>query len=143
MTLLNQPYCTRIVAIFADIKWAPPHQLITATRQILYTGRMSQLKPPSTVAEFPLSLIKNMVGLATSGFGVVVALAWNSLIQETVTRFITPYLGQNSGLMAMAIYTIVITVLAVLVTMQLTSLERKFELINQKAAERRAKKKTT
>lgn len=120
-----------------------PHQLITATRQILYTERMSQLKPPSTVAEFPLSLIKNMVGLATSGFGVVVALAWNSLIQETVTRFITPYLGQNSGLMAMAIYTIVITVLAVLVTMQLTSLERKFELINQKAAERRAKKKTT
>ncbi len=45
---------------------------------------MPDIKPPDSLSEFPAALIKNMVVLATSGFGVVVALAWNEFIKTTI-----------------------------------------------------------
>lgn len=99
---------------------------------------MAKIHTPETWADFPLSLITNMVALATSGFGVVVALAWNNLIQATVTTYITPYLGNNSSLVALALYAIVVTVLAIIVTTQLTSLEKKFTILNETKLRRRA-----
>ena len=73
-----------------------------------------------------LEVIRKMSVLATSGFGLVAALAWNNVIQETVTQYIKPLIGAGSGLVSLLIYAIVITVLAVIVTLNLSLLEQKF-----------------
>lgn len=86
---------------------------------------MAEIKSPEKISELPMALIKNMITLATSGFGVVVALAWNDAIKQFVTDFIDPYLGKNSGIISMFIYASVVTFLAVVVTMQLTNIEKR------------------
>ena len=101
---------------------------------------MPDIKPPETIQEFPLALIKNMIMLATSGFGVVVALAWNEFIRNLVDNYVNPYLGNNSGLFSLFIYAALMTLLAVLVTMQLSSIERKLENLTPTPA---VKKKST
>jgi hypothetical protein len=103
---------------------------------------MTNIAPPQSPKELPIVLIKNMIGLATSGFGLVVALAWNEVIKQAVDAFISPYFGGNSGLISLLIYAILMTVLAVVITMQLSVVERKMESIQQRLAERQALKKT-
>jgi hypothetical protein len=93
---------------------------------------MPDIKTPDSLTELPLAIVKNMVTLATSGFGVVVALAWNEVIQKAVAEYIDPYLGKNSGMISMLIYAVVMTFLAVLVTMQLSALERRLQSLNDK-----------
>ena len=73
-----------------------------------------------------LEIVRKMTVLATSGFGLVAALAWNSVIQETVNTYIKPYIGTGSGLISLLIYAVLITVLAVVVTLNLSRLEQKF-----------------
>lgn len=70
-------------------------------------------------------VIKQMLTLATSGFGLVAALAWNSLIQELVNSYIKKLLPSNSGIISLLIYALVVTVLAVFVTYQLSKLSEK------------------
>lgn len=65
-----------------------------------------------------------MLSLATSGFGLVAALAWNNVIQELVNSYIKPYISKGSGIISLIIYAVIITALAVLVTLQLTRLEQ-------------------
>lgn len=67
-------------------------------------------------------ILKQMVTLATSGFGLVAALAWNNVIQEFVNTQIKPYLPSGSGLLSLFLYAILITILAVTLTYQLTKL---------------------
>lgn len=67
-------------------------------------------------------ILKQMLTLATSGFGLVAALAWNQLIQEIVNEYIKKYLGSSSGIISMAIYAVVVTILAVVVTYNLSKL---------------------
>ncbi len=93
---------------------------------------MAKIESPNSLKEFPLALVKNMIALATSGFGVVVALAWNEAIKSGVETYIDPYLGKNSGVISLVIYASLMTVLAVVVTMQLTSIERKIETLGKK-----------
>lgn len=69
-----------------------------------------------------LLILKQMLTLTASGFGLVAALAWNSVVQEFVTTRIKPYLPSGSGLISLAIYAVIITVIAVTVTYQLTKL---------------------
>ncbi len=56
--------------------------------------------------------LKTMTQLATAGFGLVAALAWNSFIQNLIQRFIEP----GSGLKSQFIYAIIVTTIAVTVT---------------------------
>ena len=70
-------------------------------------------------------LIKQMLTLATSGFGLVAALAWNSLIQEFVNNYVKKFLPNGSGIWSLLIYALIVTVLAVLVTYQLSKLSEK------------------
>lgn len=70
-------------------------------------------------------LIKQMLTLATSGFGLVAALAWNSLIQEFVNSYVKKFLPDGSGMISLFIYALVVTVLAVFVTYQLSKLSKK------------------
>lgn len=93
---------------------------------------MSAVKAPESIKEFPLALIKNMTTLATSGFGVVVALAWNEAIKATVTEYIDPYLGKSSGVVSLFIYATIMTFLAVVVTMQLSAVQRTLEDLQER-----------
>lgn len=93
---------------------------------------MSKIKTPNNSKDLPVAVIKNIISLATSGFGLVVALAWNEVIKKTVEQYIDPWLGKSGGIISMLIYAVVITLLAVFVTMQLAQLQRKFEQLNEK-----------
>lgn len=88
---------------------------------------MPDLKTPDRIQEFPLAVITNMVTLATSGFGLVVALAWNQVIQDVVKRYIDPYLGKDGGMISLLIYAVLMTILAVMVTMQLSAIQKRVE----------------
>lgn len=70
---------------------------------------------------FHEELIAQLLTLATSGFGLVAALAWNQTIQAFVTQYVTPRIP-GSGLISQLIYAILITSLAVLITYQLSKL---------------------
>lgn len=74
-----------------------------------------------------LLIVRQMLVLTTSGFSLVAALAWNNVIQEFVSTQIKPYLPQGSGLASLIIYAIVVTVLAVFITVYLTKLVKKLE----------------
>lgn len=70
-------------------------------------------------------VFKQMLTLATSGLGLVAALAWNELIQELVTVYIKPLIGGASGIISLLIYAVLVTLLAVVVTYNLTKLMKK------------------
>lgn len=70
-------------------------------------------------------LAKQMLTLATSGFGLVAALAWNSLIQEFVNTYVKKLLPNGSGIISLLIYALIVTILAVFVTYQLSKLSKK------------------
>lgn len=72
------------------------------------------------------AIITQMVTLATSGFGLVAALAWNETIQQFVKEFIEPRIP-GSGLLSRLIYALLITSLAVLITYQLSRLASHFK----------------
>lgn len=74
-----------------------------------------------------LELVKQMVTLSTSGFGLVAALAWNSLIQEFVNGYVKKYLPDGSGLYTLLIYAVAVTSLAVFVTYQLSKIVERLE----------------
>ena len=74
-----------------------------------------------------VAIVKQMVALATSGFGLVAALAWNNVIQDLVNNYIKPYLPSGSTLLSLLIYAVLITVLAVSVTYNLTKVVEKLE----------------
>lgn len=86
---------------------------------------MTDKKQPSKILH--IAILKQMLTLATSGFGLVAALAWNSVIQEFVTTQIKPHLPQGSGLLSLILYAVVVTVLAVTVTINLSTLIKKLE----------------
>src|SRR3990167_9571928 len=79
-----------------------------------------------------LAVLKQMVTLATSGFGLVAALAWNNVIQELVNNHIKPYLPQGSSLLSLFIYALVITVFAVIITYNLSRIIGRLETLGSK-----------
>ena len=93
----------------------------------LYNKRMPQKIQPTEKKKLHKEILKQMVTLAASGFGLVAALAWNNVIQEVVNNYIKPYLAQGSGLLSLLLYALLITTLAVTVTYQLTKLVEKLE----------------
>ena len=66
-------------------------------------------------------LIDQMVTLATSGFGLVAALAWNEAVQAFVKDYLERYFPE-SAIWGKFIYALVITSLAVLITYYLSRL---------------------
>lgn len=77
--------------------------------------------------KFHVELAKQMLTLATAAFGLAAALAWNQFIQELVNTYVKKYLSVGSALISMGIYAIIITILAVLVTYQLSKLVKRLE----------------
>lgn len=74
-----------------------------------------------------IEVVKQMLTLATSGFGLVAALAWNELIKEVVEVYIKPYLPQGSGVISLVIYALFVTIMVVAVTINLSRLKNSLE----------------
>lgn len=79
----------------------------------------------NTETKIHKEVFKEVLKLSTSGFGLVAALAWNELIKEIVNVYIKPFVGGASGIISLLIYAIIVTVLAVLVTISLSKLANK------------------
>ncbi len=62
--------------------------------------------------------LNTLIQLVTAGFGLVSALAWNTLIQNLINQ----YSPKTSGIASQFIYAIVITFLAVWITTSLAAL---------------------
>jgi len=82
--------------------------------------------------KFTIELVRQMLTLATAAFGLVAALAWNSLIQEFVDTYIKQWLPGGGKITSLAIYAVVITIIAVLVTYQLSKVLRRLEAKEEK-----------
>jgi len=76
--------------------------------------------------ELHVEVVKQMLTLATSGFGLVAALAWNSLIQDVIKTYIKPYFPEGS-IISLIVYAVIVTVIAVIVTFQLSKLVKRLE----------------
>jgi hypothetical protein len=74
-----------------------------------------------------IEVVKQMLTLATSGFGLVAALAWNSVIQEFVNSYVKKWLPDGSGITSLLIYAVIVTVLAVIITLQLSRVLSRLE----------------
>jgi len=77
--------------------------------------------------KYQLAVVRQMLKLATSGFGLVAALAWNELIKTAINDYIRNRISIGSSIISLAIYAIIITVLAVTVTLQLSKLAERLE----------------
>ena len=87
-------------------------------------------KPQSQSAKekkLHVEVVRQMLTLATSGFGLVAALAWNSLIQEFVNTYVKKWLPGQGGIVSLLIYALIITIIAVIVTLQLSRFLHKLE----------------
>jgi len=76
---------------------------------------------------FHVELARQMLTLATAAFGLVAALAWNTFIQELVNTYIKQWFNVGGKLLSMGIYAIIVTILAVIVTWQLSKVVKKLE----------------
>ena len=76
---------------------------------------MAAKKPVGTKSEIKEATVKNITGLLTAAFGLVAALAWNSAIQ----KIFSIVFGTTSGVYAMIGYAVVVTLIAVVVTVYL------------------------
>lgn len=71
--------------------------------------------------KFRIEFASQMLALATSSFGLVAALAWNDTIQQAVKEFIEPRIP-GSGLMSRFLYAVLVSILAIAITYQLSQL---------------------
>jgi uncharacterized membrane protein YidH (DUF202 family) len=78
-----------------------------------------------------IEVVRQMLTLATSGFGLVSALAWNELVKAMVEGYIKPYLPEGSQVISLLIYALIVTILAVLVTLQLSKLVKKVDTLEK------------
>lgn len=74
-----------------------------------------------------VAVVTQMLTLATSGFGLVAALAWNSVVQNFVTNYISKWLPNGGSIVSQLIYALIVTILAVIVTLQLSRLKERLE----------------
>jgi len=83
-------------------------------------------------------VLEKLNALIIAAFGLVAALAWNTAIQEIFKRMF----GTASGLFAMIFYAVIVTVIAVWVTMRMAKLTERANKISEKAENMTTKLKT-
>ncbi|MEN9407926.1 MAG: hypothetical protein RLZZ455_1142 [Candidatus Parcubacteria bacterium] len=89
---------------------------------------MAEKQTPTEIQKhIHIEVVKQMLTLATSGFGLVAALAWNSVIQEFVNSYVKKWLPDGSGITSLLIYAVIVTVLAVIITLQLSRVLSRLE----------------
>jgi hypothetical protein len=88
---------------------------------------MATKRTPEQKKRVTVEIVTQMLTLATSGFGLVAALAWNSLVQDFVKEYIAKWFPNGSGIASQLLYALVVTSLAVFVTLQLSKLKDRLE----------------
>ena len=73
--------------------------------------------------ELRLEVLVKMSDLATAGFGLVAALAWNEAIQGLFAKFLPK--NSNGGIIAQISYAIFVTLIVVLITVKLSKMTNK------------------
>lgn len=132
--LTNQVYCilSLIVTTEKDIeKKSSSEKAIEdkeeeLEREIQKTKKLQE-KLKKEASAFRKEFAERSLKLVTSGFGLVAALAWNELIKELVKEYIKPLVGGASGVISLFIYAILVTLLAVFVTYQLSKIAEEKE----------------
>lgn len=81
---------------------------------------------PSEKKSFKRELLEQMMSLSTAGFGLVAALAWNEAIKSFVEQYIQPYFP-STAIYYKFFYALLITILAVFITYQLSQIKSKFD----------------
>ena len=83
------------------------------------------IKKPSLkeIKELRLETLLKISDLATAGFGLVAALAWNDSIKALFDTFLPK--TSNSGIIAQMLYAALITVIVVFITMKLGRMTNK------------------
>ncbi len=71
------------------------------------------------------AMLKQMIALSTAAFGLVAALAWNTVIQQTIDMYIKPFMPKGSVIVSQLAYALVVTALALLVTYLLTKMNER------------------
>ncbi len=79
-------------------------------------------KTKANLKKYQIAVINQMLKLATTGFGLVAALAWNELIKTFINDYIKTKISVGSGVISLLIYAVIITILAVGITLQLSKL---------------------
>jgi len=74
------------------------------------------------IKKYQLAAVKQMLTLATSGFGLVAALAWNELIRTFINDYIRTRISVGSAMISLTIYAIFVTIFAVIIILQLSRL---------------------
>lgn len=69
--------------------------------------------------ELKKEFLKTLIQLATAGFGLTAALAWNTAIQNIIKRVLP---ADGSDVTSQVIYAIIVTAIAVLVTYSLSKM---------------------
>ena len=77
--------------------------------------------------KFHLEVIKQTIALSTAGFALAAALAWNSLIQEFINTYFRKFIPGDGKMISMLLYAVLVTVLAVSVTLYLSKLANRIE----------------
>lgn len=80
-------------------------------------------KTKENVKETNRQVISQSVGFISSAFVLVAALAWNEAIKD----FINQYFKAGSGLISKVIYAMIVTFIAVVVTVRLNKIAEKYK----------------
>jgi hypothetical protein len=80
-------------------------------------------KTKQTLKETNRQIISQGLGMISSALILVAALAWNEAIKELITT----YLKNDSGLISRFLYAIIVTVIAVIITMRINTLASKYK----------------
>jgi len=98
---------------------------------IAYIAGNSKMKPVKKTQEeirkYQLVVVRQMLKLVTSGFGLVAALAWNELIKTAINDYVRTRVSVGSGIISLAVYALIVTFLAVFITLQLSKLAERLE----------------
>lgn len=95
-------------------------------KQTKAKAKAKRLEKKKEEKKFHEELIAQLLTLSTAGFGLVAALAWNQAIQSFVTQYITPKIP-GSGLISQLIYALLVTLIAVFITYQLSRISSHLE----------------
>lgn len=81
--------------------------------------------------EFKVQLLETFASLITAAFGLVAALAWNEAIKQAVAAVF----GSSSDLVGLCVYAIIVTILAVVMTLliarSLNNAKKALHLMNE------------
>ncbi len=81
-----------------------------------------------------VEFLKTMIQLATAGFGLAAALAWNTAIQSVIKRLLP---ADGSDIWSQIIYAIIVTAIAVFVTYSLGKMLQDEQAAQDKEAEKK------